>query len=523
MKPTAISLALVFILISFSARSQNNIKFSKWPNGITYEVYVQSFADSNGDGKGDINGLTSKLGYLKDLGIEAVWLMPINPSRSYHKYDVKDYYNIDPDYGTLEDFKKFVYRAHEKNIKVIMDLVINHSGRDHPWFQQAIKDSTSPYWHYYVWTHKDDPQTQSAGNITAGETKRRNRWQKLPTSDYLYYAQFGAHMPDLNFDNAQLREEIFKIGRFWAGEMKVDGFRLDAARHIFPDERVAENYKWWEYFRQEMLKVNKDFYLVGEVWAPVEVAAPYLKGIPALFNFDMAAEIIKALTTGQGDSVAIKHKKIRDYYRSVNPDYTDATFLSNHDQNRIMSMVNDNEAKARLAASVLFTLPGAPYIYYGEEIGMKGKKPDEQIREPFIWDIKPRDHTRATWEVSKFTTDTSVTAEELQDKNDQSILNHYRAMIRLRKKTKSLARGEMMPVKLNTPSVIAFTRTFEDETVLVMHNVSAANASFELPPAVKDYKREFFRTNNAALNDNMVIIPPYSTLILKGQVSGKGW
>jgi glycosidase len=339
----------------------------------------------------------------------------------------------------------------------------------------------------------------------------------------MYYAQFGAHMPDLNFDNAQLRDEIFRIGKFWAEEVKVDGFRLDAARHIFPDDRVEENYRWWEYFRQEMLKINKDFYLVGEVWAPAEVAGLYLKGIPALFDFDLAGAIIKSLATGRGDSLAIMHKKIREYYKTINPDYVDATFLSNHDQNRIMSMLNDDEAKARLAASILLTLPGSPYLYYGEEIGMKGKKPDEQIREPFIWDIKPRDNIRATWEAAKFSTDTSVTSAELQDKNDQSLLNHYRTMIRLRSKTKSLARGEMVPVKLDVQSVVAFTRTFEDETLLVMHNVSGVNAIFELPATVKEYKREFFKTNGSNLDDKTVTIPPYSTLILKGQVLGKGW
>lgn len=517
----------VFLLLcllgkTFSLFSQGKLKFTKWPNGITYEIYVQSFADSNGDGKGDINGLTSKIPYLKELGVDAVWLMPIHPSRSYHKYDVKDYYAIDPDYGTLDDFKRFVTEAHKKNIKVVIDLVINHSGRDHPWFREAVSNPKSPYWHYYVWAHKDDPQVITQSNITAGETRRRNRWQKIDTSEFLYYAQFGAHMPDLNFDNAQLRQEIFKIGKFWAEEVKVDGFRLDAARHIYPDERAAENFKWWDYFRQEMLKINKDFYLVGEVWAPTEEVAPYLKGIPALFNFDMAGEIIRSLQTGKGDSFAIRHKKIRDHYLSVNPDFIDAIFLSNHDQNRIMSMLNDKEEKARLAVSILMSMPGAPYLYYGEEIGMKGKKPDENIREPFLWDIKPRDNVRATWEQSKFSTDTSVTSAELQLKNEESIFNHYRKMINLRHRTKSLAKGDLLPVKLGEASVIAFTRTFEDETMLVLHNVSANNVQFSLPAAMKEYDRIFFKANGADFTGN-VVMAPLSTIILKGRVPYKGW
>ena len=390
------TLLYFFLFTAVLLRAQDK-KVSLWPHAVTYEIYIQSFADSNGDGKGDINGMTGRLDYLKELGVEAVWLMPVHPSRSYHKYDVLDYYGIDPDYGTLEDFKQFVVEAHKRNIKVVIDLVINHSGRYHPWFQQALKDSGSRYWNYYVWTHKDDPQTNAQGNVTAGETRRRNRWRKIEGSDYLFYAQFTDNMPDLNFDNPQLREEIFKIGKFWASEVKVDGFRLDAARHIFPDERAHDNHQWWVYFKNEMQKVNKDFYLVGEVWAAPEIVAPYLRGLPALFNFDMAQSIIKSLNTGNGDSLAIRHKVIRDFYRSVNPGYIDGTFLSNHDQNRIFSAVDDNLEKAKLAAAILFTLPGSPYIYYGEEIGMKGKKPDPNIREPFLWDAKGKDRIRTSW------------------------------------------------------------------------------------------------------------------------------
>src|SRR5688500_1040148 len=140
------SVLFLLLFVVFSSTRAQNQPVGKFPNAVSYEIYVQSFADSNGDGKGDIPGLTSNLYYLKELGVEVVWLMPVGPSRSYHKYDVRDYYNIDSAYGTLEDFKKFVEQAHARNIKVIIDLVINHSGRDHPWFQQALKDSTSPYW-----------------------------------------------------------------------------------------------------------------------------------------------------------------------------------------------------------------------------------------------------------------------------------------------------------------------------------------------------------------------------------------
>jgi alpha-amylase len=334
---------VLFLIFFFEAlpveklSAQKAANVSAWPRGITYEIFVLAFADSDGDGKGDIKGMTSKLDYLKDLGVEGIWLMPMNPSPSYHKYDVSDYYSIHPDYGTMDDFRKFIEEAHKRNIKVIMDMVLNHSGSQNAWFKDAIANLNSPYRDYYVWTHKDDPQTQTPGRIISGDSRNRNRWNKVDSSsDYLYYSYFGRNMPDLNFDNPKLREEVFKIGKFWLSDVKVDGFRLDAARHIFPDDRPKDNHRWWVYFRSEMQKVNKDVYLVGEVWAPAEIVGPYMQGLPALFNFDMGGAIIKALNEERGDSLTINHKKIRDFYQTVNPEYVDATFLTNHDQNRIM-------------------------------------------------------------------------------------------------------------------------------------------------------------------------------------------
>ncbi|MGK4567483.1 alpha-amylase family glycosyl hydrolase [Flavobacterium sp. 3HN19-14] len=269
----SICFLLLLFLCNLSPTFAQDQNVSKWPRNVNYEIFVQSFADSNGDGIGDINGMTAKLDYLKDLGVEGIWLMPINPSPSYHKYDVTDYYGIHPDYGTIEDFKKFIAEAHKRNIKVIMDMVINHSSSKHPWFLDAKDNSNSPYRDYYVWTHKDDPQTQMAAKIIAGDSDNRNRWNKVEGSDYLFYSYFGRNMPDLNYDSPKLREEMFKVGKFWLTEIGVDGFRLDAARHIFPDDRPTDNHKWWVYFRSEMQKANKEVYLVGEVWAPADVVA----------------------------------------------------------------------------------------------------------------------------------------------------------------------------------------------------------------------------------------------------------
>jgi alpha-amylase len=510
--------SLLFIFYFMSAIQilhAQQLVVSKWPKGITYEIFVQSFCDSDGDGKGDIRGMTSKLDYLKYLGVEGVWLMPINPSPSYHKYDVTDYYGIHPDYGTMEDLKYFITEAHNRNIKVVIDMVLNHCSNRHPWFIDAAKNENSPYRDYFVWTHKNDPQVTTFVSKTNEDSRNRNRWNKVEGSDYLYYSYFGRHMPDLNFDSPKLREEAFKIGRYWLAEIGIDGFRLDAARHIFPDERVQENYRWWVYFLNEMQKVKKDVYLVGEVWASTDQVAPYLKGIPALFNFDLASAIRKAVNEEKADSLVIKHKMIEDFYTKVNPQFVDATFLTNHDQNRLMSSVNNDINKAGMAAAILLTLPGSPYLYYGEEIGMKGKKPDEFIREPFLWDEIKNDKSRATWVKPQYNTDSTVTpaAKQLKDKN--SFINYYKTFIALRNSSKALSFGEMVPVDLNKPELCVFERSYEGENLLVLHNLSKTDVTINLPENLNQYKEIEFKTKNNNIKNNAVQLAAYSTLILK--------
>jgi alpha-amylase len=498
-----------FILVSGNAAAQSDVKASKWPKAVTYEIFVQSFADSNNDGIGDIMGMTSRLDYLHDLGVEAVWLMPLHPSTTYHKYNVDDYYAIHPDYGTLQDFKTFVEEAHKRGIHVVIDLVINHSGRENLWFKEALKDQHIKYWDYYVWAHKDDPQVRPA------EGQKRSNWYPVKGSDYLYFAHFGSNMPDLNYDNPKLRQEIFNIGKFWLSEMNVDGFRLDAARHIFSDDRKSDMYKWWEYFLQEMKKIKEDIYIVGEVWSDVNEVAPYLKGIPALFNFDIGGAIIKAVNEEKGGQLAIKHKEILDVYKNVRPDYIDNTFLTNHDQDRILSSMSGDINKAKIAASILFTLSGSPYIYYGEEIGMKGKKPDPFIREPFLWDVKSKDESRTTWEVPRFSTDTTVTPLSLQVADENSIYNHYKQLIRLRNYSTALTNGDLTPVPIPDPSICAFLRSDQQQSLLAVHNLSGAKKSIRLPSNVRNYGSVYYSTKNALVKNGQVELPGYASIILK--------
>jgi glycosidase len=322
-------------------------------------------------------------------------------------------------------------------------------------------------------------------------------------------------MPDLNFDSPKLREEMFKTGRYWLTEVGIDGFRLDAARHIFPDERAKENHAWWVYFLNEMQKVKKDVYLVGEVWASTDIVAPYLKGIPALFNFDLASAIKKAVNTGTADSLAIRKKRMEDFYTTINPDFIDAIFLSNHDQERVMSSFGNDINKEKVAAAIMFTLPGSPYLYYGEEIGMRGKKPDEFIREPFLWDTKEKDKGRAKWVTPRYNTDSTIVPAALQIKDNNSLFNYYKTFIAFRNNSKALTFGLLQPVNLGVKEVCAFQRIFENEDLLVLHNLSKTDVTISLPENLNGYNTISFKTGNSLVKNKTVQLAAYSTLIVR--------
>jgi len=263
-----------------------------------------------------------------------------------------------------------------------------------------------------------------------------------------------------------------------------------------------------------MQAVNKDVYIVGEVWAEADIVGPYLKGIPALFNFDMGGLIIEAVNDGNGTRLASRHKEIEDFYKEINPDYIDATFLTNHDQNRIMSSVKNNSDKARMAAALLFTLPGSPYIYYGEEIGMLGMKPDPNIREPFIWDKEENDRIRATWIKPRFSTDSTVIGVNDQIKDNNSLLNHYKTLIELRNTSYALTYGDLLVVNQKNPALCTFIREDQRESLLIVHNLSSRNHTFNLPANLKSFNKVYFKNKEARVSNNQISVPAYSTVIL---------
>lgn len=511
----------IFFLILFgfmlSCKTTEPVVKTDWPYGVKYEIFVLAFADGNGDGKGDLKGLTEKLGYLQSLGVNGIWLMPIMPSPSYHKYDVSDYKNIHPDYGTLEDFKKLTNEAHKRGIHVIIDMVINHTSTRHPWFQSAIQGNDSPYRDYYVWADKDSVQDQLAKKKITLDSDNIRQWHEVngDSTAAHYYGFFSNHMPDLNFDNHKVREEMVEVARFWMEEMNVDGFRFDAARHIYPDERARDSHQFWAWYRTELMKIKPDIYLVGEVYSTDKnEVSPYAKGLPALFNFELGSNVIATINAGRDSSkVRLIERYVHqvNFIRSTNPDFLDAPILTNHDQNRVISQLGNDIGKAKVAASILLTMPGTPYLYYGEELGMRGTKPDEFIREPFLWG----DSATTRW-IEPSSANQSVANLPTQEQDVNSIYSHYYNLIQARNLSKALTFGTLEPISGLPPSIVGMKRTFDTDEVIVFHNISPHISVVELKDGLELYREIVFGSNDRmSLRKGKLALHPYATIIFK--------
>ncbi|TRZ40120.1 alpha-amylase [Niallia circulans] len=510
----AVSLSLPLAASLSSRVSAKEEKNQNDKDGVFYEIYVKSFYDSDGNGHGDLKGVIMKLDYLndgnrntnKDLQVNGLWLMPINTSPSYHKYDVTDYYSIDPEYGTLEDFHELTLEAHKRDVRVIIDLVINHTSSEHPWFIEASRDVTSKYHYYYVWSdeHTDLSETGSWGQQV---------WYKNPNGAGYYYGTFWSGMPDLNFTNPHVREELIKIGQYWL-KQGADGFRLDAAMHIYKGQTTdgaLNNLKWWEQFRAAMLEVKTDVHLVGEVWDVPEVVAPYYKSLDSAFNFDLASKIVHSVKSGIDEGIAAAAIATDELYRTYNPNKIDATFLTNHDQIRVMSEFKGDIQKGKSAASILLTLPGNPYLYYGEEIGMIGEKPDELIREPFRW-YEGDGEGQTSWQTPVYNIGNNGISVEVQDNNENSLLNHYRKMIRIRQQYVELGKGNIESIEVNNAKVVAYNRTYKKSSIQIFHNIANETVVVKTPLIGK----VIFASEQGVKNTkSSLTIPAHTTVLVK--------
>lgn len=497
------------------------------PSTVYYEIFVRSFYDSNGDGIGDLKGITKKLDYLNDgnpetkddLGIGGIWLMPINPSPSYHGYDVTDYRAINPEYGTLEDLQELIAEAHKRGIKVIMDLVVNHTSKEHPWFLNSANHTDSKYRDWYVWA---EDQSRSTSGVSAASSS--NAWHSLLGSHYL--GAFWEGMPDLNFDNIEVRNEMKDIGKFWLVQ-GLDGFRLDAAKHIYEDllsdksqATIDKNVSWWQEFRKAMMEVNPEAYIVGEVWenSAVNVGAYLDQAFDSSFNFGLAEAIMNSVKSEKDSGIAFSLERTYKMYSKISGgNFTDAIFLSNHDQNRVNSQMNNNLNHSKMAAALLLTLPGNPFIYYGEEIGMLGVKPDEGIREPMRWKLSDQGEGQTTWEVGHNNAGATNIDVESQTNDSSSLLERYRELITLRNEVPVLRDGGIRDYTSGNTGVMAYERLTAQDQVLVVHNLTGDEQIISLHPNVDgiSYSKIFKTiTKKVILNSDQLTLPPYSTVIL---------
>lgn len=438
-----------------------------WNDRVFYEIFVRSFQDSDGDGIGDLQGLISKLDYLNDgdpttttdLGVTGLWLMPIFESPSYHGYDVTDYMTVNPDYGTNDDFKALMQAAHERGIAVIIDMVINHTSREHPWFEDS-RTPGSAHDSWYRWS-----TSKPAGLGPWGE----QIWHSA--GNRYYYGVFWEGMPDLNLRNPAVTQAVYDVAKFWIQDMGADGFRLDGARYLVEDGGTLSSSEgtlnWLTKYHDYLKSLSPNAFAVGEVWTSSFEVAPYVPAsLDVAFEFDLATATLASAQNGRTASVSgVQERTFRLY-----PAGQYATFLTNHDQNRVMNEVAQLVDKAKVAASMMLTNTGVPFLYYGEEIGMIGTKPDECLRTPMQWTAEVVTEDFMAGKNCQMNPDVANVEAETSDPN--SLLSHYRNLIAARNAHPALRVGDMTVLDSDSANVYAFIRHSAEETVLVLINLS---------------------------------------------------
>ncbi len=498
-----------------------------YKNAIIYCIDVKTFMDSDGDGVGDFVGLTQRIDYLAGLGVTCIWLMPFYPSPNRDNgYDVMDYYNVDPRLGTLGDFVEFTRCAEERGIRIIVDLVVNHTSDQHPWFQAACKDKHSKYWNYYLWS-QEKPQDLAEGIIFPGF--QESTWSYQPDVEAYYAHRFYDHQADLNITNSEVRAEIQKIMGFWLA-LGISGFRIDAAPYLI-ELRQADNL--FERVDDPLIYIDQlcdflswrrgDAILLAEANEPVEALARYFgdgNRVQMLFNFwgnqhlilalaqEKAMPLIEAFnalpevpTTGQWANFIRNHDELSlDQLSSEQQDEIAATFAPDREQmwifdrgirRRFAPMVQGDPRRLRLTYSLLLTLPGTPVLNYGEELGMGDDlslQERDPARTPMQWSNAPNSgfSTAAPDQLLlPVITDGQYDYKHLnvnvQRRNPNSLLNWMERAMRLRKECPEFGWGTWQILPMDSPSVFAHQCEWQGGIVIAMHNLAKTDCTVTLP------------------------------------------
>ena len=487
-----------------------------YKDAIFYQVYVRAFFDSNGDGHGDLRGVTLKLDYLKDLGVDCLWLMPHYPSPLKDDgYDIADYYGIHPDYGTLDDFKHLLDEAHARGLRVITDLVLNHTSDQHPWFQAARADKNSPYHDYYVWSDTDDKYRDA--RIIFLDTEKSN-WTWDPVASQYFWHRFYSTQPDLNYENPAVQAEMTNVMKFWF-DLGVDGFRADAVPYLFEREgtnceNLPETHAYLKKLRAFIDEHYPDRILLCEANQWPEDVRPYFGSGDEFhmgFHFPIMPRIYMDIQKGRANDM----REILRRTPSIPANCQWCIFLRNHDEltlemvtneerewmwkhfapqlrmrlnlgirRRLTPLLENNRQKLELAHSLLFSLPGSPIIYYGDELGMGDNiwmHDRNGVRTPMQWDgSENAGFSKAPTETlySPLIRDDPFGVQKVnaddQQKNPHSLWNTIRKMIATRKGHPAFGRGNFKWVDLQNEHIASFSRQYQDETILAIHNLSEA-------------------------------------------------
>lgn len=494
-------------------------------SSVYYEIFVGGFSDSNGDGLGDLRGLIKRLDYLNDgdensgksLGIDGIWLMPIMKSPTYHKYDVTDYMTVDPRYGSNADMVELVEECNKRGIDVIIDLVLNHTSTYNAWFKQgvqAIKDGdlTNKYASYYTFTKSSDRKSGIA-YYNKG----------LEGTDYYFEGNFDSSMPELNLDNENLKAEIKNILKYWLVDVGVKGFRLDAVKYYYYGEDYR-NIAFLEWLRDACKEYKEDCYIVGEDWSSESHVAQYYKAI-SCFDFSMSGQdgyIYQTAATVESVNTYVNHLiTYRNLVRSYNSSAILTPFISNHDMDRSAGYLSLNNGNAQMAANLYILSPGTPFIYYGEEIGMKGARGtsngDENRRMAMMWGDKDtiKNPNGTTYSMSL---QTNGTVKD-QIKKKDSLYTHYKNLIMIRKLHPEISLGEYTLVDSDVYTFGGFLTTYNDSTIGVFHNTSEDETLTIDLTTYTDYSFtklcEFIGLGKAKFENGILTIDPKTSVVLK--------
>ena len=487
-----------------------------------YQIFVGSFSDANGDGIGDLRGIINHMDYLNDgninsgksLGVQGIWLSPIFSSPSYHKYDAQDYYKIDWRFGTESDLKELVDLCHSRNVKVILDLAINHTSSKHEWFLQfkearANGDTENPYYDYY-------------SCVTTAEKQGGVQYQKIAGVDCWYECNFSGEMPELNFDNPTVREEALKVAKYYL-DLGVDGFRFDAIKYIYFGD-AARSIDFWQWYMTQLKEINPEVYCVGECWSGDTEVLDYSVAMNC-FNFTTSQAEGVLASAAKGTSISKYTGYVESYLTLLAEKDTEGMFmpfLSNHDMDRSAGFFA-TENNVRMAANLYLLCSGSPVIYYGEEIGMRGSRGGENTdanrRLAMLWGDGDtvRDPEGSTYSTSKQIQTTA--AEQMTDEN--SLYNYYCRLLSIRHKYPAIARGSYTAVGTGEKNLGGFLISHEGETLLLLHNNGTAELTIDLS-GCKDLSGfavqtlcDFIGCGQVKLEGTTLTIAPQTSVILK--------